>query len=128
MRSFVLLMVTAVHHDHTDMSDSQTWDVACNVCGFKLGSNKKECGKAKDGKKAVKFPPCIWAHTDEKYVRRAHAVAEEKRKNDEEKEQEAREAYARYLKGDMEFTEDNTGGVHYNAQDRVVGVVLGGQG
>ena len=89
-----------------DMSDSQTWDVPCYVCGFKLGSNKAGCGQAQAGKKAVKFPPCKWAHTDEKYVRRAHveaAAAAAKKANDEE---EQRQTMARYHAGQITFTEE----------------------
>ena len=81
------------------MSDAQAWEVDCYVCGHKLGSNKTRCGQG--GKKAVKFPPCVWAHTDEKYVRRAfvEAAAKAQAKKDEE------ETYRRYTAGGVDFSE-----------------------
>ena len=87
------------------MSESQTWDVPCYVCGHKLGSNKATCGQAQAGKKAVKFPPCQWAHTDEKYVRKAMAaaaVAEEQKRKEQE---DAQETMARYHAGKIDFAE-----------------------
>ena len=87
------------------MSESQTWDVPCYVCGHKLGSNKTTCGQAQAGKKAVKFPPCKWAHTDDKYVRKAlaaAAVAEEQKKKEQE---EAQATMVRYHAGQIDFDE-----------------------
>jgi flagellar biosynthesis regulator FlaF len=88
------------------MSDSQTWDVPCYVCGFKLGSNKAGCGQAQAGKKAVKFPPCKWAHTDDKYVRRAHAEVAAAAAQKAKEEEEQRETMARYHAGQINFTEE----------------------
>lgn len=94
------------------MTDSaQTWDVACYVCGHKLGSNKANCGRAEpgSGKRAVKFPPCKWAHTDEKYVRKAfaEAAAAEDRKKKEEEERKA--TLQRYHNGQIDFCERQDG-------------------
>ena len=90
------------------MSDSQTWDVPCYVCGFKLGTNKAKCGQAEGGKRAVKYPPCAWAHTDEKYVRTAFARAAEAEEQKKKQEEEIAEAKARYERGEMDFEEDDT--------------------
>jgi hypothetical protein len=89
------------------MSDSQTWDVACNVCGHKLGSNKATCGRAEPGagKRAVKFPPCIWAHTDEKYVRKAFAAAAAAAERKKKEEQEHAATMLRYNAGEINFSE-----------------------
>lgn len=87
------------------MSDSPTWDVPCYVCGLKLGSNKATCGQAQPGKKAVKFPPCKWAHTDDKYVRRAFAEAAADAARKRKEEEEERETYARYQAGGIDFSE-----------------------
>ena len=83
------------------MSDAQTWEVDCYVCGHKLGSNKATCGKAEGGKKAVKFPPCVWAHTDDKYVRRAFAEARLKAEHKKALE----DTYRRYVAGGVDFSE-----------------------
>lgn len=87
------------------MSETQQWDVPCYVCGHKLGSNKATCGQAKAGKKAVRFPPCVWAHTDDKYVRRAFAEADEAEKRKKKDEEEANETYQKYMDGVIDFSE-----------------------
>ena len=83
------------------MSEAQTWEVDCYVCGHKLGTNKATCGKAEGGKKGVKFPPCVWAHTDDKYVRRAFAEARLKA----EEKKAAEETYRSYVRGGVDFSE-----------------------
>jgi len=65
------------------MSSSEVWEVACYVCGFKLGSNKEKCGA---GNKKVKNPPCKWAHTDSAIVSKCFRFAQQKAKDEEDQQ------------------------------------------
>jgi hypothetical protein len=63
---------------------TQVWDVACFVCGHKLGSNKARCGQ--DGQKKMKRPPCVWAQSDSAIVTKCFRIvdAQKARANEEE--------------------------------------------
>jgi hypothetical protein len=89
------------------MSD-QTWDVNCHVCGFKLGSNKQHCGQGGSGGRKVKMPPCRWAHTDDKIVRKAFAVARAAAELEEQEQKQQQETMARYQRGEINFDEPDT--------------------
>jgi hypothetical protein len=86
------------------MSDV-TWDVKCHVCGFKLGTNKEYCGQGGAGGRKTRNPPCVWAHTDEKIVRRAFAFAKAAADEEEEKQRELQETMAKYAQGFINFDE-----------------------
>jgi hypothetical protein len=63
-----------------------TWNVACYVCGQKLGSNKDACGKG-TGKKVSK-PPCVWAESDNSIVIKCQKLAMSKEQLERQKEEE----------------------------------------
>ena len=53
----------------------------------------------------MKFPPCVWAHSDESIVRRAFAVARAAAEEEERKQTELDETRKRYSSGRIDFSE-----------------------
>jgi hypothetical protein len=78
---------------------TQVWDVACYICGFKLGSNKEKCGQGGPNGKKVKAPPCKWAHTDSSIVTKCVRLAQDKLEKEQAKEREEEELRAEMANG-----------------------------
>jgi hypothetical protein len=77
---------------------TQVWDVPCFVCGFKLGSNKARCGQD-EGKRKVKNPPCVWAHSDSNIVSKCFRLAEQKAAEEQAREAQVNEVKERIRNG-----------------------------
>lgn len=58
--------------------EQEVYDVACYVCGCKLGSNQEKCG-IKNGKRMAR-PPCVWARSTPSLVEKCHKIAAAKQK------------------------------------------------
>jgi hypothetical protein len=100
----------------TSSMSEQSWNVKCHVCGFKLGTNKQHCGQAGTGGRKVKYPPCVWAHSDDSIVRKAFAVEAEAKQKEESEETELEATRKRYAAGQISFEE-----VREQEEENVVG-------
>jgi hypothetical protein len=94
---------------------NRTWNVACWLCGELLGSNKEGC-KLIGKQKKCKFPPCEWAHTDEKFVRTCVSRAAEKKEMEAAQLLELEEIRKKYESGQMNFEEPPHGVDVFNDQ------------
>ena len=85
-------------------AQNRTWNVECWLCGAQLGSNKDECKKIGISKR-VRYPPCIWAHTDDAIVQRCVKKAKEKREQEAAEQLELQETNRKLASGEMDFDE-----------------------
>ena len=81
-----------------------TWNVDCWLCGEKLGSNKVNCMQLGRTKKC-KYPPCEWAHTDDKIVRLCVARATEKKEKERLDQEMLAETKKKFVNGEIDFSE-----------------------
>ena len=85
-------------------AQNRTWNVECWLCGAQLGSNKDECKKIGTSKK-TRFPPCIWAHTDDRIVQKCVKIAKEKREQEAAEQLELQETKRKLESGVINFNE-----------------------
>jgi hypothetical protein len=107
LRAWYFYLDATKRAKRTRMTQSdQIWDVPCWLCGFKLGSNKANCGKGT----RCKIPPCVWAHTDDAIVRKCFSRESERQRQKEEEERQLAETAAKYANGQLSFSEDEAEG------------------